>query len=535
MNDRRLFALCLILCGFTLNEHVINSLLAANPGPLMSKMLIRAWNVAAICCGTRLFMISQTESSAGNTTDIMDRAIPPIFTINFLITMGFFFYRWRFQAASSGIKYQEFLILGLFAAYLFLYLGSFWAPRLKPALLSCGLSHLAIISIFSLLEIVLPAIPRLIPSAIINRNPSLVSGIGPKPAEMVEYLEDSPWVKFKADTRIRSQGSRGSDFVYEWNTDKLGYKNVPPVVDSRRVTALALGDSFVEAMGVAPEQTWPSLLTSMGYPTYNLGVQGYSPTQILGSLKRFGPLFQTDYVIVGYTPGFEERELQYVNSDRFKKEKVFTGAINDVSRYMKEVRNPYNHFRITNATIDLVKAALSSGAEHFRVNYRCAQDPVLGAARLELLNSGKVLFDADSLHYRMTQNALLDMKRTTTQMRAKLVVVIFTQRSLAYHEKLLGRHAPADHYELQLRKSLSRFLLENGIAQIDMLPVLSDYMRTWDAKNDSDGSKLPYFLIDGHMNGVGQRLVAEEVGGYLRRQTGRGRRDAILGKMNHAH
>ena len=46
---------------------------------------------------------------------------------------------------------------------------------------------------------------------------------------------------------------------------------------------MTLGDSFAEGMGVPIEETFSTILNDKGYTTYNLGVQGYSTSQMLGS------------------------------------------------------------------------------------------------------------------------------------------------------------------------------------------------------------------------------------------------------------
>ena len=57
------------------------------------------------------------------------------------------------------------------------------------------------------------------------------------------------------------------------------------------VKLVALGDSFTEGMGVETANTWTSLLSEKGITTYNFGVQGYSPSQILGIYKMYKSLF----------------------------------------------------------------------------------------------------------------------------------------------------------------------------------------------------------------------------------------------------
>ena len=64
-------------------------------------------------------------------------------------------------------------------------------------------------------------------------------------------------------------------------------------------------------MGVAIEKVWPSLLMLKGYSAYNLGVQGYAPVQLLGSLKKYGIQLKPNYIIIGYTAYTYSREQTF--------------------------------------------------------------------------------------------------------------------------------------------------------------------------------------------------------------------------------
>ena len=97
-------------------------------------------------------------------------------------------------------------------------------------------------------------------------------------------------------------------FVYEWTTDRRGFKNTSAIAARETVEVVACGDSFTEGMGVSVEDTWTSRLQNLEYPAYSLGVQGYAPTQFRGAYEHYGRALSPKWVVVGYTGGVYQRE-----------------------------------------------------------------------------------------------------------------------------------------------------------------------------------------------------------------------------------
>ena len=192
------------------------------------------------------------------------------------------------------------------------------------------ISLFSIICLFFLLETAYKINPNFFPMQLTNHLSS--KDIDDIRKAKVEYLDESPYVKFKADTIITSQGWRGTrdQFVYDWKTDKNGFKNLDKISNLRSVDIVALGNSFTEGMGVAIEKVWPSLLMTKGYSAYNLGVQGYAPIQLLGSLKKYGIQLKPNYIIIGYTAHTYGREQIFFDEKKAIEEKRFTGGIQSV-------------------------------------------------------------------------------------------------------------------------------------------------------------------------------------------------------------
>ncbi|MGC3966069.1 MAG: hypothetical protein QM775_01465 [Pirellulales bacterium] len=126
--------------------------------------------------------------------------------------------------------------------------------KLQFALCSMVLSCAAIEGLFTLA-------PSLFPGRL--RSEVQQPDVERQRGQVVEYLPHAPFAKPKPDVVIRVPGYYGppEQFEYEWRTDRRGFKNLPALAAKESFTAVAVGDSFTEGMGVRTEQTWASRLT----------------------------------------------------------------------------------------------------------------------------------------------------------------------------------------------------------------------------------------------------------------------------------
>ena len=132
----------------------------------------------------------------------------------------------------------------------------------------------------------------------------------------VEFLDESPFVKFKGNTLITSQGYRGEDFTYNWTTDDFGFKNLNSLLEEASVDFIALGDSFTEGMGNSISNTWPSKVQKLNsFKIYNAGVQGYAATQMQGAYDLLKTKVTHDGIIIGALPTIYTREQKFVLDD----------------------------------------------------------------------------------------------------------------------------------------------------------------------------------------------------------------------------
>ena len=136
-------------------------------------------------------------------------------------------------------------------------------------------------------------------------------------ARVVDYLPYSPYAKPRPNVDIRIPAYHGppDGFVYEWRTDRRGYKNMPEIAARDQLPIVAVGESFTEGMGVHTDETWASQLTWLGYATYNMGVQGYAPIQMSGTFQHFGMPLRPKWVIIGNLAEDYVRDRYFDNKD----------------------------------------------------------------------------------------------------------------------------------------------------------------------------------------------------------------------------
>lgn len=364
------------------------------------------------------------------------------------------------------------------------------------------------------LEVWAGVAPAHLPQSILRQRPELA--VGPEGVEdVLEYLPDSPWVKFKPNRRVHSVGFRGGDFTEEWTTDSLGFKNARALAATSPLTAVAVGDSFVEGMGAAVQDVWTSVVTAGGFPVYSLGVQGYAPQQMVGSLERYGARFHPRVVIVGYTPGFESRALLYAEPSSTRGRRRAAGGLAQITQYMEDRRKLVEHFKMTNTVVsmaeELAGVAVTRAVEW---NQTRRSKSVMERYRGEVETQARLHFDPASPEWELTKTSILEIKRFAQSIEASPVVLLFAHRSLVYYEMVMGHAAPSNHYERETAEAVRVFCREQNIDLIETFGPLNRYVKS--LPSDAGPSRLPYWESDGHMSVVGNKIVADLVLDYLR-------------------
>jgi hypothetical protein len=329
--------------------------------------------------------------------------------------------------------------------------------------------------------------------------------------QAVERLTETPWVKFRANTVVRSLGypANGTEreYVYSWKTDRLGFKNVPDLADRRPMQAVAVGDSFTEGSGVATDDTWASVLTRDGFVTYNLGVQGYAPAQMAGVLARYGMPLEPRYIIIGYTTNTHAREALFP-ADGAAPPRFFGGiqaslAGEDMKRQGRTA---------VSAALLMMRAGerwSEPGSLQESLSIRsgpwgryAAELGSVFATRWQATDASLAADDA----WRRTLARFAAMTATARAAGAHTVLVYFPRRGGAYFERATGLSLPSTYREHAESHALRAFAREQGIRYVDVPAAVRAYVTM--LPDDVPVARLPYLAVDGHMSAQGHALVA---------------------------
>jgi hypothetical protein len=385
------------------------------------------------------------------------------------------------------------------------------------------LSIFIVLLFFCVLELAARISPSIIPAGIKNYLKS-----EDRQATKVEYLDRNPYVIVKPDVLVRSTGYRGLDnqFTYEWKTDKRGFKNLPELVEIKKYKAVAVGDSFTECMGVATNKTWPSLLSRYGYPTYNLGVQSYAPSQFEGVFRLYGSQFKTEYVIIGYTGGIYIREsimwgaesLADRNAVRqFVRSRPDTYLIAEIRRQATYVPSAiYLLIRSNLVAImyDLIDMGRSQTPPEFDRRFIPYEKEILAVGSS---NDLKRISDIDTYRkeWEKTLSSFLKIQEMSSRIGAKTIIIYFPHRGETYYEKAMKKRLPDIYFEKHERDLIKNFAEKHGIIFIDVSPAVIAYVNR--LGSDVPFQKYPYLEIDGHMSETGQAIVAQEIRRFFER------------------
>jgi hypothetical protein len=367
--------------------------------------------------------------------------------------------------------------------------------------------------------------------------------------EMVDFLPQSPFVKFKPNTKVQSQGylGPGGEFKYEWKTDGLGFKNKPSLANTPGgVVSVAVGDSFTEGMGVAVSETWAALLSEAGVPTYSMGVQGYTPTQASGAFDMFGHLFHPKVVFIGYSGGAFTNATRYADreavNDAIRSRKFLGGIQHFVERQAdRKHRLALSALlapAIPKGSLDwLWSTTFQSNAWLYETKgEELSLNPKQGTFQPEILQVPEIArlylpetmryaetqLDIDSLKNSRAMKVTLDayrrIKNAASKSGATTALIYFPHRGILYYEVFGHRDLPANSVYKNDRVILEEFCKAEGIEFIDMTSPVKKYLLK--IGPDATKQEFPYFVYDGHFNHIGNYLVAQRLSEYLHSQLG---------------
>jgi hypothetical protein len=334
----------------------------------------------------------------------------------------------------------------------------------------------------------------------------------------VEYLEASPYAKLKPNTVVRVPGIYGpaDDFVYEWQTDRRGFKNLPAIAALERVPIVALGDSFTEGLGVATERSWPSVLTRRGYATYSLGVQGYAPSQMAGVLRLYGSRLHPQWVVVGYVGNSYRREGFFLQTEAEILGAIHRQAEADLRANPLEVRKQYKHV----GTAILVYLNGRWQARGARLPPEPRAGGIVDRYKAEVQQAEGWLTPADVLaatpEWIHAQAAFASIVQQARAIGAGVVFVMLRNRGGMYYRAFTGKPLPAGYGEDVEANVLEAFCARSGAFFVDTKPRFQAAASRLDPA--VPGTEYPYLLYDGHPSPRGHELIADAVQELLETQ-----------------
>jgi hypothetical protein len=282
---------------------------------------------------------------------------------------------------------------------------------------------------------------------------------------------------------------------------------------------MALGDSMTEADQVNPDQTYcarlEKRLSSENRPVevLNCGVNGYSPLQELLVLRREGPRFQPDLVIVGIfldndVAGCHPRlnttagqsPSASLNGDELQFD--FSQAEESFQHYHRE---PVYSIRKYSAIYRWLRTASDR-----RV---AAATPSAGVPTRHKLYAYPVAPDWEEA-WAVFEQSLMEMSAEAKRQGAQFVIVSLPCAQAVVPEswKSLQHQFPQmddESWDVERpERRLQEFAARHGLELLQLLPVL---------RKQVDGEPL-FFGDVGHMTAHGHDTTAEGIAEYLSKQ-----------------
>ncbi|MDZ4726921.1 MAG: hypothetical protein SH817_12245 [Leptospira sp.] len=437
----------------------------------------------------------------------------------------------------ESIEFLYYIIIILFVYSIFSVIFNFFRNKLE-IFSNIDLSLFTSLLIFSFFEILFILTPSLFPSSI--RNYAGESIASKNNQGVIEYFDHTPYAKFKPNSVIQSAGDYGppEKFAYSWMTDRFGFKNLETIANQENISVLAVGDSFTEGMGVKVENTYPSILTELGIPTYNLGVQGSAPIQWMGYLEMIGKNFKPKLVIVGYLPTVYEREGVFLNRD--DKNRALPSALGRISKLNRkhEIRNQ-KKFLISGLTLFAVFNLIPEIKEFLqpiinKFDTDLSEDPryidtskLVKSDKIKISKMARYIKEFKrveqkgltkeeievSPEWKSFEKQILEIQKKTKAIGSNFLLLTLPHRDLVYYEIATGLNPPSYNFssiEIELIKEFSK---RNNILTFDVTPIFVKYSNG--LREDTPLDEYPYLEIDGHLNARGNRLLAESIKTFI--------------------
>jgi len=314
--------------------------------------------------------------------------------------------------------------------------------------------------------------------------------------------------------------------------DSWGFRNQERPEKSDIV---AIGDSQTYGVSADSRHSWPATLSNLiDSPVYNMALGGYGPVHYYSLLKNKAVLLKPKTVIMGFYFGndlvdsynlvYSNENWKYLRKDQVKKlldanafvdtkpkKKRFLGGLRDwlssnsiLYRIITRLKifDSFRRRELAQSGKNLITLEISKVPMIF--------DPEPRLKNLSMKNP-KVVEAIDII-----KTTFLDIKTFTKDNGIRLIVLFIPTKELVHARQLIAASMAPDgstpdqlfKSERQVRDLMSSFLKSNDIEIVDSLPALSK----------ASLKEAIYPFNDGHPNGKGYAVIAEEVRQYLARK-----------------
>lgn len=364
--------------------------------------------------------------------------------------------------------------------------------------------YASFISFFLFLEVVFFFKPSFIPSNLtifIDRDKNFYN-------DKIEFLNNLPYVKFKPNTEIRIRYFRGNpnEFEYTWTTDNFGFKNNNDI-NFNDINTIMLGDSFTEGFGVKINDTISSQIAKKSsFKPYNLGVQGYSVSQMRAVYEKYKTNFNYNFVILNYLAGTYAREQIIENQIKNKEKIKGVGGIFDVAiaSVNEEVRD--SAFFVSSAIWISTKFLRNNIVSKIKsIDYDDKRMNIYPEIKFDIENKDYKNLSKDN--FSKFLNEVKKIKAISNIDNTQMIFVHYINRSMTYYQRATGKSLPDKVYHE--RKAIKQFCEKNNIYFLDISEDLINYVLKLKMDDRENYNDLPFLKRDAHLSPLGNVIVAD--------------------------
>jgi hypothetical protein len=358
------------------------------------------------------------------------------------------------------------------------------------------------------------ALGLLVAVALVEAIPRLLPGLMPSKVQAVQriYSARSSWQDMMRgdadlgfvlqpglDLSFPSEGREIAIRTADIGVDSIGYRDIGTQAP---FDAIALGDSFTFCDDAPAETCWVKLLSDKtGYSIANLGVNGYSNLAEARLLERVGERLSPKLVLVGFFPNDFKDNVHFYNWTKSETDDYWTWM-------RRKRRSDLSETLARNSILyRLIDAARRYGK---RETYEYKDENVEFVFRADDWWRGVVARAGVTPTYELTEEAFLQLAKTTRRLNAKLVVLLFPFKEQVYWD--IARRYDPDGETIDVAgidapiTAVREFLSDQKIAYCDL---------TGDLRAEARQGKQLYLRAGAHWTDAGNLVAARSIADCL--------------------